>query len=118
VSAEPPQVLICANRESNTHGLIQKSRAFSVSILAAGQEALSELFADKNREDIRFAGLSCALGATGCPRIPGAHVYLDCSVADVLESGTHAIYVGLIEAADVAEVEPLAFYRGRYRRLG
>jgi flavin reductase (DIM6/NTAB) family NADH-FMN oxidoreductase RutF len=118
VSADPPQVLICANRESSTHAVIQKSGAFGVSILAAGQEALSDLFSDKAREALRFASLDCAVGATGCPRIPGAHAHLDCSVRHALEAGTHVIYVGLIEAAEVAEVEPLLFYRGRYRRLG
>ena len=117
VSAEPPQVLICANRESNTQSVIEKSGAFSVSILAQGQEELSNLFADKSREDIRFDGLDCPTGKTGCPRIPGALVHLDCTVAQAVEAGTHVIYVGLIEACDSADREPLAFFRGRYKRL-
>jgi flavin reductase (DIM6/NTAB) family NADH-FMN oxidoreductase RutF len=118
VSAEPPQVLICANRESSTHAVIERSRCFGVSILAAGQEELSNLFADKSREDVRFSGLACAQGVTGCPRIPGALAYLDCRVSQAIQAGTHTIYVGLIEAAVVGDAEPLAFYRGRYKRLG
>jgi flavin reductase (DIM6/NTAB) family NADH-FMN oxidoreductase RutF len=117
VSADPPQILICANRESNTHAVIECSRCFSVSILAAGQEELSNLFADKSREDVRFDGLVCATGATGCPRIPGALAHLDCRVAQAVPAGTHVIYVGLIEAASVHDAVPLAFYRGRYQRL-
>ena len=117
VSADPPQILICANRDSNTHTVIERSRCFSVSILAAGQEELSNLFADKSREDIRFDGLSCATGATGCPRIPGALAHLDCRVVQALRAGTHVIYVGLIEAASVQDAAPLAFFRGRYQRL-
>jgi flavin reductase (DIM6/NTAB) family NADH-FMN oxidoreductase RutF len=118
VSADPPQVLICANRDSNTHRVIERSGCFGVSILAAGQEELSTLFADKSREEVRFAGLSCTLGATGCPRIPGALAYLDCRVAQSIESGTHVIYVAVVEAAEVCEAQPLAFFRGRYQRLG
>ena len=114
VSADPPLVLICANQDSNTHGVIQKAGAFGVSILARGQEDLAMLFADKAREAERFDGLECELGTTGCPRIPGAHVQLDCSVAQAHPAGTHVIYVGLVESARVSEVEPLSFYRGRF----
>lgn len=117
VSAEPPQALICANRDSSTCGVIERSRCFSVSILAAGQEELSTLFADKNRESVRFSALDCPTGATGCPRIPGALAHLDCRVVQAIPAGTHMIYVGLIEAASAQEAPPLAFYRGRYHGL-
>ena len=117
VSAEPPQILICANRESNTHLVIEQARAFSVSILASGQEDLSDLFADKSREDVRFSELDCESGVTGCPRIPGAVAHLDCSVNQIIESGTHVIYVGLVEAAEISDRQPLAFFRGKYRNL-
>jgi flavin reductase (DIM6/NTAB) family NADH-FMN oxidoreductase RutF len=117
VSAEPPQILICAHRESNTHAVIERSHCFGVSILSEGQEELSTLFADKSREDVRFDGLRCATGVTGCPRIPGALAHLDCRVAQSLVAGTHRIYVGLIEAAEVHDAAPLGFFRGRYQRL-
>lgn len=117
VSAEPPQVLVCVNRESSTRALIRESSTFSVSILAQGQADLLELFADKDRQEVRFEGLDCSLGATGCPRIPGALAHLDCSVAQVLESGTHDIYIGLVEAAAIENRQPLAFFRGKCRRL-
>lgn len=117
VSAEPPQVLICCDRGSTTHALIHEAGAFTVNILAQGQEELSKLFADKQRSEVRFDGLDCETGVTGCPRIPGALVHIDCSVAEVHEAGTHAIYIGLVEAADVHDHEPLVFHRGRHRRI-
>ena len=117
VSANPPRVLICCDRESATHAMIRESGSFTVSILAQGQEELSELFADKQRNKIRFDGLDCATGATGCPRIPGAVAHIDCSVAQVHEAGTHAIYVGRVEATDVHDKEPLVYFRKSHRRL-
>lgn len=118
VSAEPPQILICTNRQSSTHALIERSRCFTVNILSDGQQEIANLFADKKREDVRFDGLICPEGATGCPRIPGAHAYLDCHVVEAISSGTHMIYVGLIEAAVVHDTAPLLFHRGCYSRLG
>lgn len=60
-----------------------------------------------------------ALGSwpSGCPRIPGALVYLDCAVVQAVTAGTHMIYIGLVEAAVVDDAAPLAFHRGRYCRL-
>jgi flavin reductase (DIM6/NTAB) family NADH-FMN oxidoreductase RutF len=117
VSAEPPQVLVCTNRQSTTHAVIERSGCFTVSILSAGQEEIANLFADKSREETRFEGLACTPGATGCPRIPGALVHLDCRVIEAVTGGTHMIYVGLVEAAAVHDSAPMAFYRGRYCRL-
>lgn len=117
VSAQPPQVLFCANRQSTTGSVIREAKSFSVSILAREQAWLSELFAAEDREAVRFDGLDCALGVTRCPRIPGALVHLDCSVAQVLEAGTHVIFVGLVEAAEIHAHEPLIFHRRKYRHL-
>ena len=118
VSAQPPQVLCCANRDSTTGAVIRQAKSFSVSILARDQAQLSELFADEGREDLRFDGLDCSQGVTGCPRIPGALVHLDCFVVQVLDAGTHTIYVGLVEAIEINDREPLIFHRGKYGHLG
>lgn len=117
VSADPPQILVCCDRGSATHSLMQEAQAFTVSLLSQGQGELAELFADKERSDVRFEGLDCATGATGCPRVPGALVHIDCSVAQMFEAGTHAVYIGLVEAADIHDQEPLVYYRGLHRRL-
>ena len=41
VSAQPPQVLCCANRDSTTGAVIRQAKSFSVSILARDQARLS-----------------------------------------------------------------------------
>jgi flavin reductase (DIM6/NTAB) family NADH-FMN oxidoreductase RutF len=118
VSLDPPLVLVCADKASNTNALIHASRAFTVNLLAREQSALSSLFADKKREGIRFDGLDCKTGATGCPRIPGALASLDCTVRDVVDAGDHILYVGSVEAAAIdAEREPLVYWRGGYQKL-
>jgi flavin reductase (DIM6/NTAB) family NADH-FMN oxidoreductase RutF len=118
VSLDPPLVLVCADKNSNTNTLIHASRTFTVNVLGRDQTALSNLFADKKREAIRFDGLDCKTGATGCPRIPGALASLDCTVRDAVDAGDHWIYVGAVEAAEIdAEQEPLVYWRGLYQKL-
>ena len=118
VSLNPPLILVCADKASNTNKLIHASRAFTVNVLGREQSTLSNLFADKKREAIRFDGLDCKTGATGCPRLPGALASLDCTVRDVVDAGDHIVYVGTVEDAVIdAEQEPLVYWRGGYQKL-
>ena len=117
VSLEPPLVLICADKTSNTLGVIQQAGAFTVSVLSSRQDELSGLFANKQKEAIRFDGLDCKLGATGCPRIPGALVWLDCSVHQAVDAGDHIVYIGRVEEAEVQDLGPLIHFRGRYGEI-
>jgi flavin reductase (DIM6/NTAB) family NADH-FMN oxidoreductase RutF len=117
VSLEPPLVLVCADKKSNTHALIARGGSFAANVLAAGQEALSDRFASKQDEWRRFEGLDCARAATGSPLIPGALVSFDCRVEAAHEAGDHVIYVGRVEAIVRGEGRPLVYWRGTYRPL-
>jgi flavin reductase (DIM6/NTAB) family NADH-FMN oxidoreductase RutF len=117
VSLVPPLCLVCADKASNTNELIQRSRAFSVSILAEGQQELSNRFASKQEEHRRFDGLACADGRTGCPRIPGALAHLDCAVEQAVDAGDHWVYIARIEDAVLHAGVPLLYCRGRYHAL-
>ncbi len=117
VSLDPPLVLICADKSSDTHGVIARGEVFAVNLLALGQHELSNRFARSKDEHLRFEGLEHEDGATGCPHIPGALATLDCRVIQALEAGDHVIYVGQVEAADARDHEPLLYFRGRYGRF-
>ena len=45
VSAEPPQLLVCVNREAGAHDLIQEEGVFGVNVLARDQEDIAKRFA-------------------------------------------------------------------------
>lgn len=117
VSLDPPLVLVCADRASNTHGVIAEGRVFAAHILARGQEALSHRFSSKADEWRRFEGIGWTSGVTGAPILPGALAVLECRVVAGHEAGDHVIYVGEVEAVRLAEAEPLLWYGGSYRRL-
>jgi flavin reductase (DIM6/NTAB) family NADH-FMN oxidoreductase RutF len=117
VSLDPPLVLVCAARSSLTSQLVQRSGVFAVSVLEQDQREISNRFASKKHEDVRFDGLECDDGATGCPHIPGAFATLDCRVSEVVDAGDHCIYIARVEAADTREGDPLLYYRGAYRKL-
>lgn len=105
VSLDPPLVLVCLDKTSNTLKLVEAGKVFSVNVLAEGQEELSNRFASKAHEERRFDGLDCEHGVNGCPHIPGAVSHLDCRVINAVDAGDHVIYVGQVE-----------YLRGRWLR--
>jgi flavin reductase (DIM6/NTAB) family NADH-FMN oxidoreductase RutF len=117
VSLDPPLVLVCADKSSDTHGVIAEGGVFAVNILAEDQQALSNRFASKQDEHRRFEGIACETAATGAPLLPGTLAALDCRVAAAHEAGDHVIYIGRVQALRRAERPPLLYYRGGYRAL-
>ncbi len=118
VSLDPPLVLVCADKASNTLSVIDAGGVFAVNLLGARQQALSNLFASKDDEDRRFEGLDWSAAVTGSPILPGALASLDCRVEPAHDAGDHVIYVGRVEAVVEGEGEaPLVYYAGAYRSL-
>lgn len=117
VSLEPPLVLVCADKSSNTLGLIEEGGCFAANVLGRGQEALSNRFASKEDEERRFEGVAWEEGSTGAPLLPGAVASIDCRVVASHDAGDHVIYVGRVEHVATRDLEPLLFFRGRYHSL-
>lgn len=119
VSLDPPLVLVCADKASNTLAVIDAGGVFAVNLLAADQQELSDRFASKEDEERRFEGLSCTQAATGAPILPGVLAALDCRVSAAHEAGDHVIYVGRVEAVVGGDGDgaPLVYCDGGYRSL-
>ena len=117
VSVTPPLVLLCADKTSNTLGVIQKSQCFAINLLAAGQEDLSDKFASKKDEATRFEGLDLESGSTGAPLITSAITSLDCQVVAAHEAGDHWIFVGQVEQVVRRDGEPLVYFGGAYQHI-
>jgi flavin reductase len=117
VSADPPLVLVCANRSSTTHGIIEEGGVFAVNILAAHQRDVSNVFGSSKYEDSRLDRVSWTEGATGAPLIDEALACLECKVASAHREGSHTIYIGQVEAVHTTDAEPLLYYQGGYRSL-
>jgi flavin reductase (DIM6/NTAB) family NADH-FMN oxidoreductase RutF len=117
VSLEPPLVLVCADKASNTHPVIARGGVFALNLLASDQLELSNRFASKRDEERRFVGLDYETGETGAPLIRGTLASLDCRVRAAHDAGDHVIYVGEVVGMRRSEREPLVYWAGGYRRL-
>jgi flavin reductase (DIM6/NTAB) family NADH-FMN oxidoreductase RutF len=90
-----------------------------VSVLSAEQWALSERFASKADEHLRFLGLPLAhVPGARSPLLAGAVMHLDCQLQAAHEAGDHLLCVGSVQIALAHAGEPLLFHGSRYHRLG
>lgn len=117
VSLRPPLVLVCVDQLAETYLHLHERRKFGVSILKEEQDALSEFFADPERNpDASYRlGITYRPMKTGTPVLEDSLGNLDCSVVGAYEAGDHTIFVGEVREVTVSEGAPLLYFRGRYR---
>lgn len=119
LSLEPPLILVCIDKKSNTHSMMEKSGIFAVNILNSEQQDVSRLFADPATEGRRFEMVRYRVGESGAPIIEPSLASIDCRVADTHDGGDHTIFVGeVIDLAYDEEAEPLIYWRSGYHDLG
>jgi len=115
VSVEPPLLLVCIDKRSQTLPALQKSGAFVVHVLADGGQSASQAFAGKS--EAKFDGRSwrpsaAAGGAPVLADISMAHA--ECTVVQRVEAGDHWIFIGHVEAAESFARRPLLYHRRGY----
>ena len=121
LSLEPPLVLVAIEKQTRTHGIMQKAGSYAVSILDESQKAISERFAGRDTEQSnRFLDLETKTFETGSPILSGALAFFDCRVRAEHDTGTHTLFIGEVILAGQSSNEssaPLIYYNRDYRSL-
>ena len=118
VSLDPPLVLACLARSSQTLAAIRVGGRFAINLLTEAQRHHSE----------RFAATGVATRAhkvdfdhhdLGMPVLPGSLATIACEVEAIHTAGDHEIVVGMVTDLYRGErpERPLLFYRGAYSQL-
>jgi len=114
VTAEPQTIAVSINKKNLTHDYIQQSKVFSASILC--QDApmtLIGLFGYKSGRDVdKFKNIKYTIGKTGAPIVTESCIgYLEARVINQISIGTHTIFIGQIEDADIISTKPVMTYQ-------
>lgn len=122
LSLDPPLILVCIDKGTHMLQTLQETNAFTVNILAADQQPLSNYFAKSDRnygpEEFADIGAQYELGETGMPRIAGAIGYIDCQVYSTADGGDHDIYIGEVKACwSQPGSDPLLYFESGYRGI-
>ena len=116
VSLEPPLLLVCPGRHLSSFPVFQTAPYFGISILAEGQEEVSNRFAGGTGD--RFALTDWAEGAHRIPLISGRTAGFVCATYDRIEAGDHLVLIGRIEAFDRSRAQGLGYGPSGYFSLG
>lgn len=118
VSAEPPTVLVCVNRNASAEAIIAESGHFAINFLAEEQHNIARLFS-KSKLDAaeRFGEGSWLSMVTGSPILDGAVASFDCEVEAQIPAASHHIYVGRVVAVVSSSQNPLLYRDGLFRKL-
>jgi flavin reductase (DIM6/NTAB) family NADH-FMN oxidoreductase RutF len=113
VSLDPPLVLVVIGEERESHGLIESTGCFGISILDAGQTDIAMHFATppEKRGTIDSKHLT---KISDISVIAGAIAVMDCKVTAAHKAGDHTVYIGQVEAIDVGEGDPLVWFQRQF----
>jgi 4-nitrophenol 2-monooxygenase / 4-nitrocatechol 4-monooxygenase, reductase component len=114
LSLEPPMILVCLNKTSETQAAVLQAGAFAVNILSEGQQDVAYRFA---RKGDKFGDLEHDVGRRGVPVLRDTLAHLECDIAETVTGGTHTVFLGAVTVAAGHDGTPLTYYRGRFGRL-
>lgn len=115
VSAEPPLLLVCVDKRSQTLASLEAAGAFVVNFLAAGRDEVSNTFASKAPD--KFAGLTWTASAIakGAPiLVEDSVAYAECVTEQVVDAGDHFIFLGRVEGGLATGGPPLMYFKRTY----
>jgi 3-hydroxy-9,10-secoandrosta-1,3,5(10)-triene-9,17-dione monooxygenase reductase component len=116
LSLDPPLVLLAVSRDSQSLQKFSEAGCYSLNILSADQEAISNRFAWLGPKD--FSGLDYRTAVTGSPILAGGLGWVDCRIVEILRGGDHDVLIGHIEDGDCRDGRPLLYFAGAYAQLG
>jgi flavin reductase (DIM6/NTAB) family NADH-FMN oxidoreductase RutF len=120
VSLEPPLVLTCIDRTSNTLPAIMASDGFTVNFVSADSARIAQLMATKASD--KFQNISWeppAYPGAGPVLVDDASAHILCRTRRRLKAGDHWIVIGEVVGGEVHEgKKPLVFHQRRYVKLG
>ena len=136
VNSEPPMVSVSLRKERYSHGLISSSGEFVVNLVDEALAKATDFCGVRSGRDLDKAkelGLTLlpADGLETALRVDGAPVSLHCKVKQVLELGSHDMFLGevvgvsvrkdLLDEKDALHLEKanlVAYSHGLYHKLG
>ena len=116
VSLDPPLLLVCLAKPAASADALIGASHFAINVLQTGQQPASITFS--TRVEDRFDRTPWSCGEAGAPILEDSLCVFECERYAVYDGGDHHILVGRVAKASFdAGLDPLLYFRGRYRRL-
>ncbi len=122
VTAEPPRLLVCVNRNVYAHGVITAARHLSVNVLGCRQESIARRFAGMVEEvagEQRFDEGGWMPGISEVPVLTDALASFECRVVEAIPASTHDMFLCEVirVTGQMEEEDPLIYFNGQFAAL-
>ena len=116
LSADPPMLLACLNRSSNSFAAVAEAGIFAVNVLSLQDAPVADQFAGTRPADEKFLTGDWTTAHTGAPILVTGLASFDCEVDRVVEAGTHGVILGVVRRVVLGDVgrAPLLYADGAY----
>jgi flavin reductase (DIM6/NTAB) family NADH-FMN oxidoreductase RutF len=115
LSLDPPSLIVCINRATLLHDIMQVGRHFCINVLRRDQAELSSAFSGAIAPDARFALGTWHISTDGVSYLAEAQANIFCRKVAAVPYGTHTIFIGEAEAVNVHDpIEPLIYQDAQY----
>ena len=116
LSLDPPLLLVCVAKAAASAVPLSSATNFAVNVLQTGQQPASITFS--TRVEDRFGCTEWSVGEHGAPVLMQSLSVFECRRLAIHDGGDHFILVGeVVKASFESGLDPLLYFRGRYRRL-
>lgn len=113
VASEPPLISVCINRKNITHGMIERSGRFSVSVLdITASFTLISLFGFRHGGQVdKFAGTKYQSTPSGLPIVTvSTNAFIEAKVTGSVEAATHTVFLGeVIDMGILSKGQPMTY---------
>jgi flavin reductase len=119
VSAQPPMLLVCLHGRSPANAAIVDNGGFSVNVLATQHDHVADTFAGRpwaGKEAWDFTCGTWQTSTAGYPELEDAVAVFTCENYEVIQAGTHKVYIGRVTSVITNGGVPLLYAERQYRR--
>lgn len=119
LSADPPSLLVCINRQSRAMETLRRNGVFCVNVLSIEQVDVARIFGGQSGEQgtMRFASVPWRRLETGAPALSDALATFDCRIAQSMPFGSHDILIGLVAECLMRKGLPLVYANRSYGKV-
>ncbi|WP_034995369.1 flavin reductase family protein [Beijerinckia mobilis] len=115
VTTQPPAILVCVNRTTSVHSVLQLGTPFCVNLLHHQHVEISNAFGGFVKCDDKFAFGTWQDDEQSVPFLVDAQANLFCVVDGLFDYGTHTIVIGKVTSIlTTGDVAPLIYQNGGY----
>lgn len=114
VSADPPTLLVCINKDASTALTVQENGCFCINILSEEMQAAARQFATQGADKSELLSADEWLTAEGrLPSLPDATAF-ECEILETAEATSHFVFIGKVTWVKAGKKKPLVYLNQKF----